>query len=198
MTYNITRNAALELHRKQWTMLKFNPALEKSEVVEKLGYADAGTILHNCFLCHYAHQEARSSGMSSHECDTPGPKNRCKFCPVVWPQGTCVPISGNPRTGNLYSDWTHTDSIREKTELANKILNLPEKPEEIIPGFDEIRVETVDKSFKIVAYKGDIPVTRGNIVTIRKDGSGMHLYKFLDERVFKTEDTHIKVLKDPF
>ena len=191
--YPLDRNTALKLHRKQWTMLKFNPVLEKSEVVEKLGFKG---ILHNCFLCHYARQKARSSGMSNHECETPGKENRCKLCPVVWPKGTCVPPTVGSQSGYLYTGWTHTDSIREKTELADKILNLPEKPEEIIPGFDEIRVETVGKGFRIRAYKDGSPIPCGNIATIRKDGSGMYLFNSLNKEAFKTEDDHIKILKD--
>lgn len=192
--YKPSKEEALIMHRKEWELLKANPTLTKTEAIKMLGFTRT-KVLHDCFLCHYSYNEALSSGMSHDKANGPKLNGRCKFCPVVWPEGMCTTEMGNPKEF-IFQKWANTDSIRSKTKLADEILNMPEKEEASPLGdFDEIRVIHERGNFRVAAYKDGYQIDSGNIVTILGNGEGMYLHIGVNTNAFKTEgDNSIKMV----
>ena len=179
---------AIALHRTEWALLAKNPLLPKEEALTQMGYEPFG-ILHMCFLCEFSAQVAQA-----HRVDFDR-KERCQFCPVVWPAGCCTNMGAVPLPENsdyIFKVWAQTDSIILKTKLAEQIRDLPEKRK---VGFDGLGVEERKDIFSIYATKNGKPIGSGYICGIKKDGSGISLIGFLNSDVFTTtDDDTIKIL----
>ena len=171
---------AIALHRTEWALLAKNPLLPKEEALTQMGYEPFG-ILHMCFLCEFSAQVAQA-----HRVDFDG-KERCQFCPVVWPAGCCTNMGTYPLPKNsdyIFKVWSKTDSIILKTKLAEQIRDLPEKRKEV--GFDGLGVEEHSNRFSIYATKNGEYISSPYICDIMKDGSGMSLAECLNSDVFTT------------
>ena len=171
---------AIALHRTEWALLSKNPLLPKEEALTQMGYDPFG-IFHMCFLCEFSAQVARAHFIEYLE------KERCQFCPVVWPAGCCTNMGTYPipeGSDYIFKAWTQTDSIAIKTKLAEQIRDLPEKDKEV--GFDGLGVGKGTDAFFIYATKNGKRISAGCICGIKKDGSGISLIGFLNSDVFAT------------
>jgi len=177
---------AIALHRAEWTLLAKNPLLDKDDALKQMGYDPFG-IFHMCFLCEFSAQVAQA-----HHVGYIG-KERCQFCPVVWPAGCCTNLSIARNPDYIFKAWSQTDSIVLKTKLAEQIRDLPDKKKEV--GFDGLGVEEHSDGFTIYATKNGERISAGYICEINKDGSGISLSEFLNSDVFETSGSStIKIL----
>ena len=113
----LTRERALEEHRKMWTWIA-EKTLERKELVDKDDYfkevyENCFRIRSQCWCCEY-----------SNGCKTSTFDNFCKYCPIRWTDdgGGCL------STGSPFVDWTfdHVD-YKKAAKLALMIANLPER-----------------------------------------------------------------------
>lgn len=110
----MTKNEAVENHRKMWTWialetLKRKSKMEKEDYFNEIMPSLKGKIFNNCFCCNYAKQLRYSVEF-------------CEMCPLKWPFKDC--------TYSTYFLWHETTSSDyEKAAIyALEIASLTERP----------------------------------------------------------------------
>lgn len=104
----MTKQEAIEKHRKMWNWLADNPGKSKSDYLEI--YEPIVWLLNDCYLCEYAN-------------------DNCDDCPLQWPHNECSTHEQN----GLFDEWIkemvcYEDYVRA-AEIAKQIAQLPEKEE---------------------------------------------------------------------
>ncbi len=119
----LTREKALELHRKMWTDMQKELG-NRPRWIERLNFKDDWCaehfpdehIMHSCFLCEYAHQFAKGDWSKD-----------CSKCPIIWPFELSDEYSSDdddaPCEGNYIGDTTYG----YKYIPISKLLALPER-----------------------------------------------------------------------
>lgn len=100
----LTRERAIEEHRKMWRWLAEHPEKKKWDYLldETPILNDLINIRNMCFLCTYT-------------------KEKCNCCPLDWGAACCCKDDG------LIARWNNARSIREKATFAKQIAELPER-----------------------------------------------------------------------
>lgn len=103
----MTKNEAIEKHRKMWNWLADNPGYAKGDYLEKFD-KNVDLIL-GCYLCDYA-------------------LRNCRVCPLKWPNGSCMTLDDD----GLYDKWDKAmgyGAYAKAAEIARQIAQLPEREE---------------------------------------------------------------------
>lgn len=101
----MTKQEAIEKHRKMWNWLADNPGNDKHHYLEE--FEDIEDLECNCYLCEYT-------------------SRRCYICPLEWPGGKCADSVGR----GIYGEWRSALSRDDHTtaaEIARQIAQLPKK-----------------------------------------------------------------------
>lgn len=106
----MTREEAIQKHRKMWNWMADNPGTGKRDYLER--YDPESKLISDCYLCEYVYVEKH------HDCD-------CKYCPVEWPSGRrCYAVN------ELYEIWGKRmfgGYYTEASRIARRIAELPER-----------------------------------------------------------------------
>ncbi|MGN1167183.1 MAG: hypothetical protein ACI4S2_12520 [Lachnospiraceae bacterium] len=112
-TEMISREKAIEEHRKMWRWLADYPGKDKWDYFIMTDYKC--NLVNDCFLCDYAIEQSGSY------------KTMCEFCPLDWGERKeCTAEDDN----GLYDLWTQcmsTDDYKKAAEIAKEIAELPER-----------------------------------------------------------------------
>ena len=125
----LTRERAIQLHRRLWRWIALKTLKEKRIVSKNEFPMFRDNIRHACcfcYCCEYAEQK-REEAISDSPTDSPA---KCVYCPINWG------IDVNRETGgifyvhcteSIYDYWEDEEEYREAAKLAFKIAALSER-----------------------------------------------------------------------
>ena len=108
----LTREVAIQPHRELWDWLAKNPDKNKSDwprwpdVEEKYGYINM-----ICFACQIRYMEEIDDCVDN--------------CLFIWPSVFCLEEDDNGNITGLYGLWLQEKDLKKRSELAEKIRDLP-------------------------------------------------------------------------
>lgn len=102
-TEDIQDEDLIKLHRKYWAFIAANELKYKPMIVNSRG--DNPNIMHDCFLCEYAHRQIKREKI---------PFKFCSYCPSKKKETTNGCLDG------LYKEWCESDDdlIEKALEIA--------------------------------------------------------------------------------
>lgn len=112
----LTREKAIEEHRKMWRWLAEHPNKCKSDYLELMGI-DADDLINRCFLCTYAERQRQKA--CEFVC--------CDYCPLDWGNKYC-----SEAEDSLYDVWVFYGGAHDYDKCAETARQIAELPERIV------------------------------------------------------------------
>ena len=125
MKKELTREEAIQEHRKMWTWIAEETLKQKRKVTKEdyfLHFQIKDIPKGNCYLCEYTFQFIEKSDLKF--------IIHCSFCPVYWasPEITGIPATCSFNAFYRWKEIKDDEFYQEASELAMEIANLPVKP----------------------------------------------------------------------